>query len=281
MGQPAARSGDMHMCPMVTPGVPPVPHVGGPILPPGAPTVLIGSMPAATLGTMCTCVGPPDAIIKGAITVMLIKKPAARMGDQTAHGGVITVGLPTVLIGESPLASAIGFVNIVGDDNFRAATMEALAQLYMTPTGRALLFALNRSGRTVTIKRTNGGNACDGDTAGGVVNADGTPGTSINSTISFNPDRTSIGTTEDWMTRPPGVALGHELIHSEQMATGTFSTQQVNNDSVADPANPGGTQQQNASEVQATGIPPYDGRPYTENKIRDEWNPRQPPRTHY
>ena len=69
MGNPAARIGDMHVCPMVTPGLPPIPHVGGPIMPPGTPTVLIGG------------------------------KPAARMGDTTAHGGVITLGLPTVLIG--------------------------------------------------------------------------------------------------------------------------------------------------------------------------------------
>lgn len=96
MGQPAARITDMHVCPMVT-GV--VPHVGGPILPPGAPTVLIGKLPAANLGTMCTCVGPPDAIIKGSMTVMVGKKPAARMGDMTSHGGTIVGCFPTVLIG--------------------------------------------------------------------------------------------------------------------------------------------------------------------------------------
>ena len=44
---PAARVGDMHTCPM-SDG--PKPHVGGPILPPGAPTVLIGGMPAARVG---------------------------------------------------------------------------------------------------------------------------------------------------------------------------------------------------------------------------------------
>ncbi|GAB3709579.1 hypothetical protein GCM10027592_45820 [Spirosoma flavus] len=100
MGQPAARVGDMHMCPMVTPGVPPVPHVGGPVLPPGMPTVLIGGMPAATVGNMCLCVGPPDVIIRGSFTVLIGGRPAARMGDNTAHGGVITVGCPTVLIGD-------------------------------------------------------------------------------------------------------------------------------------------------------------------------------------
>lgn len=96
MGQPAARLTDMHTCPMTTG---PVPHVGGPIVGPGAPTVLIASMPAAVVGDMVTCVGPPDTITKGSATVLIGGKPAARMGDQTAHGGVIVGGMPTVLIG--------------------------------------------------------------------------------------------------------------------------------------------------------------------------------------
>ena len=95
MGQPAARVADMHVCPMVT-GV--VPHVGGPILPPGCPTVLIGSMPAARATDMATCTGPPDVIISSA-TTLIGSLPAARMGDMTAHGGSIVAGLPTVLIG--------------------------------------------------------------------------------------------------------------------------------------------------------------------------------------
>jgi uncharacterized Zn-binding protein involved in type VI secretion len=93
---PAARVGDMHTCPMTTG---PVPHVGGPILPPGCPTVLIGNMPAARATDMCTCVGPPDTIAKGSATVLIGGLPAARMGDQTAHGGSIVVGFPTVMIG--------------------------------------------------------------------------------------------------------------------------------------------------------------------------------------
>lgn len=97
MGQPAARVGDNHICPMVT-GV--VPHVGGPILPlPIVSKVLIAGMPAATVGTMCTCAGPPDSILKGSATVFIEGKPAARMGDLTAHGGTIAMGAPTVLIG--------------------------------------------------------------------------------------------------------------------------------------------------------------------------------------
>lgn len=93
---PAARITDMHVCPQVTVLVP---HVGGPILPPGVPTVLIGNLPAATMGSMCTCVGPPDVIIRGSATVLIGGRPAARMGDQTAHGGTIVLGFPTVMIG--------------------------------------------------------------------------------------------------------------------------------------------------------------------------------------
>ena len=99
MGLPAARVADMHVCPMVTPGVPPVPHVGGPISGPGCPTVLIGGMPAARATDMAVCVGPPDLIAKGSVTVLIGSMPAARMGDMTAHGGSIVLGCPTVLIG--------------------------------------------------------------------------------------------------------------------------------------------------------------------------------------
>lgn len=93
---PAARMTDMHVCPMVNPG--PVPHVGGPILM-GSPTVLIGFLPAATVGSTCLCAGPPDVIVKGSATVLIDFKPAARLGDTTAHGGTIVMGFPTVLIG--------------------------------------------------------------------------------------------------------------------------------------------------------------------------------------
>ncbi len=96
---PAARLTDMHTCPMLTPGVPPIPHVGGPITGPGCPTVLISKLPAARVGDLLTCVGPPDTIVKGSATVLIGGVPAARMGDLTAHGGSIVLGCPTVLIG--------------------------------------------------------------------------------------------------------------------------------------------------------------------------------------
>jgi len=99
MGLPAARMTDMHVCPMQSPAVPPIPHVGGPIIGPGAPTVLIGSLPAAVMGDNATCVGPPDSLVMGSTTVLIGGKPAIRMGDTSAHGGSIVAGLPTVLIG--------------------------------------------------------------------------------------------------------------------------------------------------------------------------------------
>lgn len=94
---PAARISDMHTCPASTG---PVPHVGGPIMPAGCPTVVIGNLPAARVGDLAICTGPPDAIVKGSATVVIGNTPAARMGDTTAHGGVIVGGEPTVQIGD-------------------------------------------------------------------------------------------------------------------------------------------------------------------------------------
>ncbi len=104
MGNPAARLSDMHVCPLSTG---PVPHVGGPIVSPGAPTVLIGGLPAARVGDMATCVGPPDFIAPpGAPTVLLGGMPAARMGDMTVHGGTVVLGCFTVLIGSAGAAGS-------------------------------------------------------------------------------------------------------------------------------------------------------------------------------
>ena len=95
---PAARISDLHVCPMVTPGVPPIPHVGGPVAV-GGPTVLIGGLPAARVGDMAICVGPPDTIAMGSMTVLIGGTPAARMGDTMAHGGTIVAGCPQVMLG--------------------------------------------------------------------------------------------------------------------------------------------------------------------------------------
>ena len=119
MGMPAARVGDMHVCPMQTPAVVPIPHVGGPILPPCAITVLVGSLPQARITDMCVCVGPPDVIVKASLGVYVCGLPAARIGDLTAHGGSIVAGLPTVLIGDigvvAPSPPGLGALNAVAN----------------------------------------------------------------------------------------------------------------------------------------------------------------------
>jgi uncharacterized Zn-binding protein involved in type VI secretion len=126
---PAARVGDMHVCPMVT-GV--VPHVGGPILPPCAVTVITGGMPQARVTDMAVCVGPPDVIIKGSATVLVSGLPAARMGDSTAHGGVIVIGFPTVIIGDAGGGGGPGMAmakaGAMGNPAAQAKTMIAAAQ---------------------------------------------------------------------------------------------------------------------------------------------------------
>ncbi|NJO56255.1 MAG: hypothetical protein HC834_07810 [Rhodospirillales bacterium] len=121
MGKPAARIGDMHVCPM-SDG--PKPHLGGPVLPPCAVTVLTGGIPQARIGDLCTCVGPPDVIVQGSPTVLVMGSPAARLGDATAHGGRIIIGMPTVLIGESG-SSGGGGAN--GGAGFPAAAIVASA----------------------------------------------------------------------------------------------------------------------------------------------------------
>jgi uncharacterized Zn-binding protein involved in type VI secretion len=144
MGKPAARLTDMHVCPMVTPGLPPIPHVGGPITGPGCPTVLIGNMPAAVMGDMCVCVGPPDTIIMGSTGVFFGKMPAARMGDPTAHGGSIVLGLPTVMIGEISPGGPVGpllpqQLNILQQNMPESKTMQSnLAQITSLINGAEL-----------------------------------------------------------------------------------------------------------------------------------------------
>lgn len=95
----AARITDLHACPQVIPGQPPVAHVGGPVVGPGVPSVVIGGLPAAVMGDSALCVGPPDAIAEGSVSVLIGGRPAARVGDTTAHGGHIESGCPTVIIG--------------------------------------------------------------------------------------------------------------------------------------------------------------------------------------
>lgn len=161
MGQPAARVSDFHFCPMVTPGTPPVPHVGGPILPPGCPTVLIGSMLAACVGDMCVCVGPPDSIVTGAFTILMGNKPGARIGSSTAHGGTVMLGYPTVLLGEG--LSAIAAV----------VSPEVMAMVIQSPTLVADLIALNNQGWVVRAGTAGNGTFADRSTREIVIDPTG------------------------------------------------------------------------------------------------------------
>jgi uncharacterized Zn-binding protein involved in type VI secretion len=137
MGLPGARIGDMHTCPL-SDG--PKPHVGGPIVF-GWPTVLIGSVPASRFGDFATCIGPPDTISRGAITVRIGKKAAARQTDQTAHGGLVVIGFPTVLIGDGHfsqeqsmscvIASSRNLIALMTDQVPDEATLRNLMRLIM------------------------------------------------------------------------------------------------------------------------------------------------------
>jgi uncharacterized Zn-binding protein involved in type VI secretion len=162
MGKPAARVGDMHVCPMVT-GT--TPHVGGPIAGPGVPTVLIGGMPAAVLGDMATCVGPPDSIAMGSAGVMIGGKPAARMGDMCSHGGSIVAGLPTVLIGESAsvstgifaaLAKGILTVWNVGLNVLLGGVAGSIATVRLTDVAKPLIGLLPLSDKQKELKKIDG-----------------------------------------------------------------------------------------------------------------------------
>jgi uncharacterized Zn-binding protein involved in type VI secretion len=298
MAPPAARITDMHTCPMVTVLVP---HVGGPIIT-GMPTVLTGFMPQARVTDMLVCVGPPDVIVKGSPTVLVGGLMAARIGDLTAHGGVIVTGFPTVLIGEAggggsssgdtavvePLqfeggdnpsgagdaaaggggAPAVpttyGNIKLDGTPAQRQKIIDALKQIESTPTGKAMIKSLNDSGKDITIKTTTGGNGARPlDSANAKRKADGTPGTGSGSVVSFNPDKQSVGDgSEPWMNRPPAVGLAHELVHADHSAHGTNDFTRTGED-------------------MAVGNPPHDNQPFTENKIRNEWTPKQPQRPRY
>ena len=319
MGQPAARVGDLHLCPMVTPGLPPVPHVGGPILPPGAVTILIGGSPAAALGDICTCVGPPDSIVQGAVSVLVYGRPAARMGDMTAHGGVISIGFPTVMIGGpaftapstaitiedqswwnptdwwdliagNPPDIMYGNIVIRGDAAYQAQVLADLQALDATPSGRRLINSINSSGKTVTIENYTGTqpNALTYYQTSATRNADGTPGTPSDARIEYSPNISQLNTANPAMTAPPPIWLAHELGHADHATHGTIATGQSQNDSRTDPVT-GNPIQENNEELNTAGIPPHTGpgktngedSGVTENDIRRDWPTPQPQRPWY
>jgi uncharacterized Zn-binding protein involved in type VI secretion len=280
MGFPAARLTDLHICPMVTVVVP---HVGGPVAGPCAPTVLIGKLPAARVTDMCVCVGPPDMIAKGSATVFTQKLPQARiLVDPCVHGGVIVLGCFTVLVGDAGGAGGGGGggpgaallakilagksnIKIEGPPEFQLQTMMALAKLAQTPTGLGLLQSLDSAPHTTTIKPSlDGTNSENG--AGYADPVTGAPGPGTPAEVFFNPDRDKLNGRPD-QTRDPAIGLGHELIHANHDVHGT----NVKASSTYTGAD-GKTYTAPGYEQQAVGLGPYANDPYTENKLRKDFD---------
>jgi uncharacterized Zn-binding protein involved in type VI secretion len=289
---PAARVGDMHVCPMVTPGVPPIPHVGGPILPPGCPTVLIGGQFAARVGDLAVCVGPPDPIVLGSFTVFIGGPMAARMGDMTGHGGVIVVGLPTVMIGDagSGAGGGPGTINgmpvvrlpdgrmqvgdhifIQGAPGFQMQAVNDLAAIGATPTGASILNALNSGTHNTTISfldmataQANGALATRLNPAGAT-----TPGVGSDTNIQYNPnlvDNTYVDENGNNATIPVQSTLAHEMIHA------VHNDQGANLRNQPDPSEPGSNQE----ESRTIGINDHAGEAMSENALlRDMGVPYQ------
>ncbi len=169
---------------------------------------------------------------------------------------------------------------ITGDMEIKMKTLLSLGQIASTPTGEKLLKDLGNGSKKTTIQKTTGGNECGFDTTKAWKNADGTSGPGSDATVSYNPDKKSLG-SEDWETRPPAIGLAHELVHAQQATNGNLKKGKSDNDSKPDPTDPTKNAQTLNAELEAVGIPPNDGQPYSENKIRKEWPPPQPERKWY
>jgi uncharacterized Zn-binding protein involved in type VI secretion len=261
---------------MVTPGTPPVPHVGGPILPPGCPTVLIGGQPAARMGDLATCVGPPDSIVMGSPTVLIGGQPAARLGDPAAHGGAITLGMPAVLIGEAaagaPAGPAVARLPngdlrvgqntvLTGTEEFKAKALADLRVIDATPTGHSIFAALDAGAHTVTIQeldmataQRNGALARREDPAGAKDPKKGSA-----TTISYQPDLKDQYTDQhgNKVDVPVEATLGHEMIHAVHNSGGT------NLRDLPDPKERGSNQE----ESRTIGINDHAGEPMSENNL--------------
>jgi len=175
-------------------------------------------------------------------------------------------------------------IKIEGDKKFQKKTLKALKQIQKTPTGKKLLESLDDSGKHITIKPVKNkkqGNSCSPNNfSDGFFGSDGKPGKGTDSDVYFNSDRKKIG-TQKWEKRPPAIGLAHELIHADQAAHGTFSSGEVDNDNKRDPSDPIKIVKERKLEVETVGISPNDKRDFTENKIRSEWDPKQPERKWY
>jgi len=215
-------------------------------------------------------------------------------------GGSIVTGLPNVLIGTQGgggggggagggaggAPGPVGTTNVgpsiqvKGTEEFREKTVQALAKIAQTPSGAKLLNDLHRSGKTITIVETAGGNGAS-YSGNPNVDAHGHAGPGADTTVKYNPNKTSLGPGPAWKTRPPEIGLAHELIHAKHASSGERDASMVQNDHKPDPADPTKFAQVKKEEARTVGFPPYDNEPYSENSIRKEWDPPQPERPFY
>jgi type VI secretion system secreted protein VgrG len=261
----------------------------------GAFTVLVGGLPAARMGDMTVHGG---VIVTGCFTVLIGDDNSCEGGSsQDASGptNVLVAEQENAYIGElkeggykdkkndqkKPTDSANygKAIKIKGSEEFQKKVLADLAAIKKTVTGAKLLDALDKSGKTVMIEQTNGGNSTGGFTSE-AKSKDGDWGNGSDSTIKYNPDLKAISTNK-WGTRPPAIGLAHELIHSKHAAEGSVDTTKVDNDSKPDPADPKKTAKELDEEVRAVGLPPHEDEDITENNIRNEWDPPQSKREWY
>jgi uncharacterized Zn-binding protein involved in type VI secretion len=257
VGEPAARVTDDHSCPdFIFVATTPVPHVGGPVQPPGAPTVKIGGQPAARLGDFAQCVlGPTDVIAGGASTVLIGQLPATRVViDKTVHKGIVKPpGMPTVKIGGPSFSLPPNF-DLRGSPDFQNKLVRDLYFLSTTNTGKQLIDRLAASGQTITFKPTDDGNEESEGIFGGA-------------TVYYNPDgvRQMQDAAGNWTSRPPVVGLAHEMVHALGDVEGN-APPYGNIDPSPPPSEPNIRQE----EARAIGTGSYTGSSPSENSLRQE-----------
>jgi uncharacterized Zn-binding protein involved in type VI secretion len=238
-----------------------VPHIGGPVMPPGAITVLIGGLPAARVGDMATCAGPPDVIAMGASSVLIGGVPAARLTDMTVHGGVLTApGMPTVLIGD-PVFALPSNITLSGSATFQSKTIRDLYLLSTTPSGLALINRLGAAGEPVTIKEHTGTNGYCSPTSGLAARV----GIPTGSVIQYNPDYRSnaYDSSGALIAQPPQVILAHEMGHALANSEGDHQYG-------TDPSPPASEPTIEEEEAQAIGTGSHTGRTPSENSVRSD-----------
>jgi uncharacterized Zn-binding protein involved in type VI secretion len=274
---------DFHACPIVK-GV--VPDVGGMVMM-GSPTVLINDMMSCRVGDMVVEIpGGPNAIVMGCMTVMIgvagmagvviippdfIGPPAPNQMTQAEYDAALAT-LERIAKGDSQ-------IKIDGLPLYKGQALAALARLMSRPTGRGLVNDLDKAPNSTTIHLGNSVAKGNTENAANWNNglydaAHGKPGPGSDNTVDWNPDRKKIN-GEPWQTRDPSIGLGHELVHSYHDVHGTTDGQ---NPVPYTDAN-GNARSAPGYELQAAGLGPHSGDPYTENGMRSDAG--EPPRPRY